>query len=314
MLFDRVNVSIVFRLPIRTSEHPILKEMSLLKPKELTISKRVLPAEKNSVGAEDHSFYVVYIIQAEDPSGCGLDYFLDSVEESQMRNSRSSLTDTATELDQMSLNFDDLFKVDMVDGIVTAIQSRSSYLARFYRLKLRVALKCNPSIEANGYLIVNINSKKESLFKDQVFTALVEENLTNKTNVFDIRAQLSVPNDKLIFEINKDNSMPTNVYNKWFSLDETTGIVHARSGDEENMIDYEAHSEVLLGINVVDTRTFDFVETVVLKIHVQDLNDNAPIFDVKYNYNPVVNEDDKRTVSEDRLMTKVILIEHCFFF
>ena len=108
-----------------------------------------------------------------------------------MRNSRSSLSDAATDIDQMSLNFDDLFKVDIIDGIVTAVQSRSSYLARFYRLKLRVTLKCNPSIEAKGYLIDNINSKKESLFKNQVFRVFVDENLiewTNKTKVFDIEA------------------------------------------------------------------------------------------------------------------------------
>jgi hypothetical protein len=301
MLNDRLNVSIIFRLPIKTSEHPVLKQMSLTRPKQITVAKNTLPTEQK---LDVKNAHVIHIVQAEDPTSQGLDYFLDSVEESQMRNSRN--LGNGSQEEPMNRNSEELFKVDRLDGVVTAIKPRTSYTAKFYRLRLRVVLRVDPTIEVQGYLVVNIDSKMESLFSNQVFTVTVRENLLTETNIFDLSEKLIFPNNQTLFELNEENSLPTNIYNKWFSLVEDTGVVSTRSGEPENVIDYEAYKEVLLGINVLDRLTFDLIETVILKIQIQDLNDNAPMFDVKYNYNPVINEDDKQSVLEDRLITKVL--------
>ena len=114
---------------------------------------------------------------------------------------------------------------------------------------------------------------------------------------------------KVEFELNNENSMPTEVYNNWFTLDEKSGIVRTRydgmpaNTNTEN-IDYEKHREVLLGVNVLDSKTFEILETITLKIRIKDANDNAPMFDEKYHYQVSVNEDDKLTIGQERLLTK----------
>lgn len=118
-------------------------------------------------------------------------------------------------------------------------------------------------------------------------------------------------NSKVEFELNRENSMPTEVYTNWFTLDEKSGIVKTRYNGDKNSenIDYEQHREVLLGVNVLDAKTFDLIETVMLKIKINDVNDNAPVFANNYNYKPMLNEDDKLSRTRDRLMTKFLAVD-----
>jgi hypothetical protein len=100
--------------------------------------------------------------------------------------------------------------------------------------------------------------------------------------------------------------MPTQVYNKWFSLDAKTGIVRTTNSEEQGFsIDYEKFKEVLLGVDAIDPRTLEIIETIVIKIEINDLNDNPPVFDLKYNYEVFIDEDNEQTSSQERLITKV---------
>ena len=128
--------------------------------------------------------------------------------------------------------------------------------------------------------------------------------------ILDLRDKLANEDLKVEFELNSENSMPTEVYNNWFALDRKSGIVRTRyDGTPANMniqnIDYEKHREVLLGVNVIDVKTFELLETVMLKINIKDVNDNAPVFDGKFNYEVSVNEDDKQTIGQERLLAIV---------
>ena len=117
-----------------------------------------------------------------------------------------------------------------------------------------------------------------------------------------------------MFELNGENSMPSQVYNKWFSLDENTGIVRTTFNGEnvQQQIDYEQFKEVLLGVDVLDSKTFDLIETVLVKISINDLNDNSPSFDLKYNYEVTLDEDTNATVDMERFITKVTLFLNIF--
>lgn len=153
--------------------------MTLITPKELTIPKTVLRSEKEY----KTNPYVVYIIQAVDPTNAGLNYYLDSVEESQLRNARD-FNKTLENVTTLKINSQNLFKVDMNDGVVRAVQPRTFYSAKFYRLKLRVTLKVDESVSSSGYLIVHIDTSKESLFNEQVFETIVDENQATVKHVF----------------------------------------------------------------------------------------------------------------------------------
>jgi hypothetical protein len=126
--------------------------------------------------------------------------------------------------------------------------------------------------------------------------------------ILDLREKLKKEENNIIFEFNKENSMPTQIYDQWFHLDKTTGIIRTRNANlnPEHQIDYEQFKEILLGIDVLDAKTEEFIENILIKINVNDLNDNVPVFDLKYNYEPSLNEDSNETMSQERLVTKVI--------
>lgn len=115
------------------------------------------------------------------------------------------------------------------------------------------------------------------------------------------------------FEINQEYSMPTNVFNDWFDLNKKTGVIRTRytgGSDESNhIIDYESYNEVLLGIDILDSKTFEKVESIVLKIEINNLNDNVPEFSLHYDYEPEIFEDNKETIAEKVFITKFLAFD-----
>ena len=106
---------------------------------------------------------------------------------------------------------------------------------------------------------------------------------------------------KIQYRFNKLNSLPTQIAEKWFSLDEQTGLIETNS----NEIDYEKFTEILLAIDILAEES-DLIETITFKIEINDLNDNPPVFDLKYDYEPKVNEDTSETLNEERLLAKFL--------
>ncbi len=174
---DKLNVTVLFKFP--TDTVPILKQMTLIQPKEIVIPKKVLQQKPFATNS-----YIVYIIQAIDPTNTGLNYYLDSVVESQLRNARQIGVDGRVDNATLKVNTQDLFEVDVEEGVVRAVKPRSFYDAKFYRLKIRVALREDEKMSSSGYLIVQIDSAKESLFDVQVFETVVEENQNTVMHVF----------------------------------------------------------------------------------------------------------------------------------
>jgi len=173
-LSDRLNVTVLFRFP--TDTLPILKDLTQKQPKEIILPKKMLKVSKSPLES-----YNVYAILAIDPTNSGLNYYLDSVEESELRSARqaSQISDGP-----LKVNTQGLFDVNVDEGIVRAVKPQSFYNAAFYKLKLRVTLKDNPEMSSSGHLIIKVDSTKESLFSVQVFEIDVDENQKTIMHVF----------------------------------------------------------------------------------------------------------------------------------
>ena len=99
---DRINVTTILKSAENSA--PVLRQLTLVKPATVTIPKKILRLE-NDVNKQS---YIVYLINAVDPSGEGLNYYLDSVEETEARNARS--TEDSYD-DFINVNRDNLFEV-----------------------------------------------------------------------------------------------------------------------------------------------------------------------------------------------------------
>jgi len=60
---------------------------------------------------------------------------------------------------------------------------------------------------------------------------------------------------------------------------------------------------------VIDQEDSDLIETIICKIEINDLNDNLPVFDLKYDYDPKLTEDTDATIMQDRLIAKFLAID-----
>lgn len=61
---------------------------------------------------------------------------------------------------------------------------------------------------------------------------------------------------------------------------------------------------MLLNINVTDWRTSSQLESILVKIKIDDVDDNLPIFDPNYNYDVSIKEDSSSTKDQERFITR----------
>lgn len=69
-------------------------------------------------------------------------------------------------------------------------------------------------------------------------------------------------------------------------------------------IDCEKSDEVLLTVNVTDWKTSTHLESLLVKIKINDLDDNLPLFEPNFAYDIKMDEDDNSTRSKERLVTR----------
>jgi len=291
-LNDKCNVSLKVKTTDDNKLRPILTE-KLKNQNKIILFKRNL---REKIDDASQNNYVVDIVRAVDPLKQGLNYYIDTIEELNNLNNVSSLQTSQQQL----------FSIDMDSGVIKTTKPRSFYKSEaIYKLNVRITSKLNESLSSPGVILVQIDSTNDSLFDSNVYTVSIDENSPIKTKVFDLakkRLKSSTQTKKILFKVNKLNSLPTQIAEKWFSLDEQTGIIETNS----NEIDYEKFTEILLAIDILDDEDSDMIETITLKIEINDLNDNSPVFDLKYDYEPKVNEDTSDTLNEERLLAKFL--------
>jgi hypothetical protein len=233
---------------------------------------------------------------------------LESVEPIfESNSSRAESTIKLSLLKQEKTLNSDLFKLGKEDGVLKAAQVRSAYMADAYKLNIRAASTLNDSLSAQMSVYVAVNSEQDSLFDAHFFNVSINENSPSNLLVFSLRQRLKASNydRKLEYKLNEKYSTPELIYSKWFKLDELSGQVLTNTGAEAN-IDYEKHKQVLLSVDVFDFNfvkgKLDFIESIIVKININDLNDNAPQFDSSFAYEPSIAEDDASTVGLERLI------------
>jgi hypothetical protein len=235
---------------------------------------------KRSLIESQPNDYLVDIVKAFDPNRFGIRYNIEEIFE--IRN------ETETRLDDL-----DLFKIDSDDGIIRATRSRSSYLADSYRLVIKAQSKLNETLFSKSNFFVNIDNMNDSLFDSRLYELNVDENISINRKIFQLVPKV---NKNLHYKINEKYS--TIIGSKWFKLNEMIGILFTNSDE----IDYEKNSQVILSVDVFESS--ELIENLILKIDINDLNDNKPVFDLAYNYEPQIFEDDKQQVDVERLITK----------
>lgn len=235
--------------------------------------------------------YVVDIVKAIDPNQYGIVYHLDSVEEV----AKSNQTDEST------VRHDDsgLFSVGADDGVIKTRSRRSAYSGEAYKLSVRASSLLNPALSTTLKLLVKVDSNVDSLFDNRVVEKMLDENVPGGTFVYQLRPKIGDIN--LEYKFNGEYSSPLDLYTKWFKIDSSSGIIRTQ---ENARIDCELIGEILLSVDVFDAVKHTLVENLLVKIKIRDLNDNAPVFESNYNYEPVMREDDNTTVNVERLVTK----------
>lgn len=240
---------------------------------------------RRSLAESKDNEFVVDIVKAVDPNNHGVRYYLDSVVELDVNNNtKSSPTD--------------LFSIGLEDGAVKTRKIRSFYSGDSYALSIRAVSKLNDSLSSNITLIVKIDSNIDSLFQERVTEISIDEN--SPGNKFLTQLVPKDSNRELRFKLNDEFSSPENIYSKWFKVELTSGIIRTR---DEAEIDAEQTDQVLLSVDVLDEKD-KIIENLIVKITINDLNDNFPQFDSGFNYEPSILEDDESTIGTERFVTK----------
>ena len=170
-------MTVVFEPEGDAHKRPVLEHMSRESPKTIILFKRSLRSENNNS-------YVVDIVQAVDPTKQGLHYFLDLVEEEPMTSGGRGFINRVLPMTQKKINKENLFEIGIDDGVVKAVKPRSHYKAKSYTLKLRVASAKNESLSTSGYLAINLDYTKDSMFTSNVYMINLDENQQEIKHVF----------------------------------------------------------------------------------------------------------------------------------
>ena len=247
--------------------------------------------------------YVVDVVKARDPNQYGIKYFVDLIEEVYVNITNGTRNVTS------KVNMD-LFKIGEEDGILKTNQTRSSYQAQYYIIKVRAVSKLNESLSSIIDLVIDIDKNSDSLFERRVYEKSIDENLEANAVVLQLEPKPSVDQRRLLrYKLNKAYSSDID----WFTIDYISGILKTNEsaiGFSKNTspVDCEKQEEVLISVDVCDVgnenREEVFIENLLVKLRINDLNDNLPQFDFSYDYAPTISEDDNTTISEERLITR----------
>lgn len=278
---DRPELNNLFKLSV------VVEPSNDKKPifEHFTAGLRQTTLYRRSLAESKDNEFVVDIVKAIDPNNRGVRYYLDSVVELDANNNTK-------------LSTTDLFSIGLEDGAVKTRKIRSFYSGDSYALNIRAVSKLNESLSSNITLIIKIDSDMDSLFQERVIEINIDEN--SPGNKFVTQLMPKENNRELKFKLNNEFSSPENIYSEWFQVEMSSGIVRTKNEAE---IDAEQTDQVLLSVDVLDEKD-KIIENLIVKIGINDLNDNLPQFDNGYNYEPSILEDDESTIEIERFVTK----------
>lgn len=169
------------------------------------------------------------------------------------------------------------FRIDKNNGQIYLARPIDKKPGQYYAINVR-ASNIVPDAPQEAQIEVRIkiieSNKKPPSFLDTTHTISLPENFRNYSeNLVTLKAVSNVPDKpELIFELitgrtEQTNSKKTFVFNQ---VEDTAWIMLGKA------LDYEAITEYTLTMSVKNT--WDLVSEVIIKIKVEDVNDNIPYF------------------------------------
>ena len=179
-------------------------------------------------------------------------------------------------------NFNDTFAIDNVTGVVSLTGDIDYEQVQSYELNITASDGGNVSLVSSvmvSITIVDLNDNPPIL-NSSVYYITISENSIPGTPVFEIPAtdEDSTTNGRLRYYTTSGNNE-----NK-FTLDEDTGVYFVA-----DYLDREITGSYSIAFTVVDLGPVSFSISATLEIEIQDINDNAPIFDSRL-YEVTVSE------------------------
>ncbi|XP_068122905.1 protocadherin Fat 3 isoform X5 [Hyperolius riggenbachi] len=169
------------------------------------------------------------------------------------------------------------FEIDKKNGSVTLMKSFDSDLSNLEYILIVVAKDCgDPSLSASVELPVTIVNKAMPVFDKSFYTAFINEDVEMNTPILSINAT-SPEGQGIIYTI-----VDGDPFNQ-FNIDFDTGVLSVVSP-----LDFELNPSFKLTVRASDSLTSARAE-VIVDISVNDVNDNAPVFQFP-SYNATLSE------------------------
>uniref|UniRef100_A0A9J7YAP4 FAT atypical cadherin 1b n=1 Tax=Cyprinus carpio carpio TaxID=630221 RepID=A0A9J7YAP4_CYPCA len=186
-----------------------------------------------------------------------------------------SLPDTKLRFELVDGNIGNKFKLDPTSGDIF-VQNATQLRSR-YRLTVQVS---DGSFTGTATVKVSIKENKghNLKFTQEIFTAYVQENSAEKKTLAILSVVGNRVNEPLFYSILNPNSK--------FEMGRTSGVLFSTG------IPFDREEQDLFEIYVEVTKepTLNSTAHVLVRVHIEDVNDNAPVF-VDQPYNVIVPVD-----------------------
>ncbi|XP_022539774.2 protocadherin Fat 2 [Astyanax mexicanus] len=159
-----------------------------------------------------------------------------------------------------------LFRIDPYLGDVSLQRPLDFESLNKYVLIVRASDEGEPSLATLGELYVQVQNRSHPIFQSLYYPLKLPENITPFTTILHVQAR-NPEGYRLIYNLAEENAT------KYFHIDFKTGMLSVT-----NSLDYETQAKHILTVRATDSVTGTFTEAKV-EIDVEDVNDNAPVFD-----------------------------------
>lgn len=158
-----------------------------------------------------------------------------------------------------------LFQIDDYLGDVSFKRPLDFESMNKYVLTVLVSDEGEPSLSAAGTLYIQVQNRSHPIFQSQYYPLKLPENINPLTTILHVQAR-NPEGYRLIYNLEEDNA------SRFFNIDFKTGVLSVT-----DFLDFETQTKHILTVRATDSVTGTFSEAKV-EIDVEDINDNAPVF------------------------------------
>ncbi|XP_001920058.2 protocadherin Fat 2 [Danio rerio] len=158
-----------------------------------------------------------------------------------------------------------LFRIDLYLGDVSLQRPLDFESMNKYVLTVLVSDDGQPSLSAIGTIYIQVQNRSHPIFQSMYYPLKLPENITPFTTILHVQAR-NPEGYRLIYNLEEDNA------SRLFNIDFKTGVLSVT-----DFLDFESETKHILTVRATDSVSGTFAEAKV-EIDVEDINDNAPVF------------------------------------